>query len=105
VSDELTNVDIWRSPEESAHLLGLLGAENARLKAEIERLRPKPMTLKEACEVIRDKRHRGDKRWQIEGGMVYLASQKHALCENEAIYIAQGLLRDGQEKLNQEANP
>lgn len=77
-----------------------LWAEAERLRAEVERLTPKPMTLAEACDVLDERRHNGF-RWSVDEHMegFAIAAANTDDCtewfrEPEAIYIAQGLRRD-----------
>jgi hypothetical protein len=66
--------------------------ENKQLKAEIHRLTPKPMTLKEACEVLNKNLHDCRDNWFISPSREHLLSesgkQMRALASKFAIAIA-----------------
>jgi hypothetical protein len=68
-----------------------------RLTADVARLTPKPMTVAEAAKVMRDHEYSNVNDWGVTddveyGRCVYSASRFHP--ERQAVYIAQGLLRD-----------
>jgi hypothetical protein len=72
-------------------------AQIERLTAEVERLTPKPMTVAEAAKVMRDHAYDGVTDWAVSestsgGRGVYSGWRGHHRGQ-QAVYIAQGLLR------------
>jgi hypothetical protein len=88
-----------------ARAMDRIRQQNAALAvqaAEIERLKPREMTLtmRECRDVFNARRFLDSDRWQNDDDYsVYLSkvSRDHILYPEEARYIAQGLLRDGGE--------
>jgi hypothetical protein len=81
-----------------------LEASLAAANAEVERLRPREMTLDEACEVLSSKRYDDFAEWtncmffDPAGIPVFRAwNGGYSITQGAAVYIAQGLLRDGGE--------
>lgn len=75
-----------------------LAEENQRLAAEVERMRPREMTLEEACGILSQRCYRRSKwyvRTNASGVKVASAYSEYlSLYEPEAIAVAEKLLRE-----------
>lgn len=102
------NIGLRRCEHADGQALRIAELRIAKLKAEVERLTPKPMTLQEACDVLNGRCYEGFNDWECdddsawpkckEGDVQFdddgVADLGPVLSRISTVYVAQGLERD-----------